>query len=309
MRKSEKKYQAYEFHLQEYSYQEIADELGVSKTTAYRWVTEQQNSRDTGSKGNNNTKKTEFVTEALRLKTSLATNNYDNVTKQHINDNNLQEIPTVATSEYDIELKKAEMEHDYRMAQVKLEEKRLENNNSVLEGPIIKSNTPKDAIIKSNIPDKLPESKKEDSYTAISRRIIDDFNRKMEENAKAVVKRKEDKRQVELLKEKAKYLIPQHLRLSMEDLIRDYLELNNKPIKKAQANQFSQRITNIISELKTLAKLRVAKVEKYSIWETVIQIETDFGTVLSEINKSFFGNPIIEIDAEWAKELESVTFE
>lgn len=309
MRKSEKKNQAYAYHLQEWSYQEIADELLVSKTTAYRWVMEQRNIRDTGTENNNSTEENEFGKEAAPPETSTTTNKHNDDKKQHIIDNNLPDDASTAPSKNDIELKIAEMEHEYRMAQIKLEERKLANNSFEQEDLIIKSNIPENVIIINDIPDKLPDIKKEDPFTAISSRIIENFNRNIEKNAKSEIKRKEDIRQIELLKENAKYLIPYDLRLSIEDLINDYLELNNKPIRKAQATQFSHRISEIITTLRTLARTRVAKVKKYTIWQTLMQIESDFAFVLSDFNNSFLYTTIFEIDEEWANELQAIKFE
>lgn len=292
MRKSEKKNQAYVYHLQEWTYQEIADELEVSKTTAYRWVMEQQNIRDTDNEDDNSIKKNEFGTETARTETSMTTNKHDGETLQHNNDNNSQKISNKPATNYDIELKKVEMEHEYRMAQLKLEEKRLNTSNKTSEfSPNISKSIPA-------VPLKVENNTKDvhlDIVNAVAAKI------------EASQKKAEQKKKIDALLERNKYLIPYDLKQDIIELINKYLELHEQRIRKLPIKHLRNTTKRIISKLRTQATKNQINVKSYSEWEPINEIDNSLHTMILEIDKSFFGSCEFEFPEDWIKELNVIT--
>ncbi len=122
-------------------------------------------------------------------------------------------------------------------------------------------------------------------------------------------KKKEMDRKVELLKERQKYFIPHYLRLTIEETVNDYLNFNNKQIKKYQVESLLRRISSLKSKLNKKAYQNGINEEKYPFWKLLIEIEVDLGSLRLEINKSFFGSHRFEFNEDWIKELQSLTFE
>lgn len=291
MRKSEKKNQAYAYHLQEWSYQEIADELEVSKSTAYRWVMEQQNSLNTDNKDDGETGKHDYGSEAAPSETSLTTKRYYDETKQHINDNNSQKITNNTATNYDIELKKVEMEHEYRMAQLKIEEKRLNTSNKTSEfSPNISKSIPA-------VPLKVENNSKDvhlDIINAVAAKI------------EASQKKAEQKKKIDALLERNKYLIPYDLKQEIQELINKYLELHEQRIRKLPIKHLRNTTKRIISKLRTQATKNQINVKSYSVWEPLNEIDNSLHTMILEIDKSFFGSCEFEFPDEWMRELQEL---
>lgn len=289
MRKSEKKIQAYAYHLQEWSYQEIADELEVSKTTAYRWVMEQRNSNNNGNDDSYDTEKNNYETEAACLETNLITNKHDGETLQHNNDNNSQKISNKPATNYDIEMKKVVMEHEYRMAQLKLDEKRLNTSNKVVEFPPNISNTIPAVPLKV---ENKPKDVHLDIVNAVAAKI------------EASRKKAEQKKKIDALLERNKYLIPYDLKQDIIELINKYLELQEQHIRKLTIKHLRNTTKRIISKLRTQATKNQINVKSYSVWEPLNEIDNSLHSMILEINNSFFGSCEFEFPDEWIRELE-----
>jgi hypothetical protein len=284
MRKLEKKQQALEFYNKEYSYQEIADELNVSKSTAYRWVTEQKNTENSDFANSFGTEETDNDDLLNTNGTILERNDYNPKQNQHNSDNKSSNL----NNNNELAIQKARMEHEYRMAQLQLEEKQLANSNASTE------------ISENKIEEEQqPLSPAQILHNSVQKQI-DDFDKL----AKEQIRKQEQQKIYNDLIVKQKFLMPKTIKLEIKNLVKSYLTLRHQKVRKPIVEQLKRKANDLISKLKRTGIKNGMKPQRYYAWEPLHEIDKDLTNMLYEIDKSFFGSCEFEFPSEWIEELE-----
>ena len=295
MRKSELKQEALELYLHGYSYNEVAKELEVSKTTAYRWVSEQRDLTDEANEYGLEPKESGSETNLNTSETSSERKSIDSGKEKHINYVNSQESTNDAASEYEFELKKAMMDHEYRMAKIKLEENRI----TTTKGNTVFSS------IQPNKDQEILNRKEKESLGVGNLDLATSIVKELESRRK----KEEIKIKLDALKEKTRRNLPYHFKVSIGKLANNYLQLYQIRVRREDVMSLSEKISSLRREIKTHAFKNSVNVESYPIWKTLLEMDEGLSFMRSEINTSFWSSCKFELNDDSQERLQTLVDE
>jgi len=295
MRKLELKQEALELYLHGYSYKEVAKELEVSKSTAYRWVSEQRDLSDEANEYGLEPKESDSETNLNTLETSMEPKSSNNETKKNLDDINSSKDSEETVPDYELELKKAMMDHEYRMAKIKLEEKRV--------------STPKENTnyftIKPDKEQETPNRKEKESLGVGSLDLANSIAKELESRRK----KEEIKIKLDALKEKTRRNLPYHFKVSIGKLANNYLQLYQIRVREADVMSLSEKISSLRREIKAHAFKNSVNVKSYPICQTLQEIDEGLSFMRSEINTSFWSSCKFELNDDSQERLQTLVDE
>lgn len=126
MEKYIQKQQALELYRTGYSYGAIAKQIGEAKSTVYRWVNEDKESSGTAETPAG----TGFGTDLERNETINETNSQNETVIESNSPRNSNEVMSERTKLSEVEIRKAELQHEYRMEELKFQQEQYRDKRN-----------------------------------------------------------------------------------------------------------------------------------------------------------------------------------
>ena len=277
------KQKALELKKQGLTYQQIADEIGVSKTTVYYWILYSKDNKHDESETPEPVNEQDSIKEVKRELSKLR----NQISEIMTNDDNIPNL---------LELRKLELEHEYRMEE--LDNNRRENQSKIV------------------IEELQKEYKKLDRNYKESQLILQELNEQNSELQEEIFSLEEKNKKLfkkvtaleEFLDKTAEEVkgisLPELLTDRLRNLFDEYIDYNDEECDLETIELIKDQLMELGLEIKNWISSNGHNYKESDIRLIIERFKSDLEESISNFDEEDSDNLVLEFDNDWITEIQ-----